>query len=101
MIIFSLIITLLTAFLTGCLFIIYFDAKEERLKKGSFCFLVTAIITFIIDVAFLIDSNKRYYEDMKYSLNEYNIKKRVVTIEEDNTIKKDTICFFEKKINKN
>lgn len=37
---------------------------------------------------------QQYYEKKEYSSTEYNLNKKVITIEEDNTIKLDTLYKF-------
>lgn len=40
---------------------------------------------------------QEYYEKKEYSSTEYNLNKKVITIEEDNTIKLDTLYKFMRK----
>lgn len=40
---------------------------------------------------------QQYYEKKEYSSTEYNLNKKVITIEEDNTIKLDTLYKFMRK----
>ena len=103
MTIFLLIITLLSVFAMGSLFIISVtmddDTEDKGAKKVAFCFLVAMTIFFVIAFTFLIDSNKRYYEEKEYSLTEYDMNKKTIVTEGNNSAKTDTVYFFVRKSN--
>lgn len=46
--------------------------------------------------ALYLNANRRYYEHKKYPATEYNINKKIVISEENNTIKVDTLYYFTK-----
>ena len=103
MTIFLLILTLLAAFAMGSLFIIHVtmedDSEDKGAEKMSFCLLATITVVFAVVLALLIDSNKRYYEEKEYSLTEYDINKKTIVVEGNNSTKADTVYFFVRKSN--
>lgn len=63
-----------------------------------------AVITFAVSMLFLIVSiglsigvTYEYVENKEYSSTKYNLEKKVITTEEDNTVKLDTIYTFTNK----
>ena len=63
-----------------------------------------AVITFVVGMLFLIVSiglsigvTYKYVENKEYSSTKYNLKKKVITTKEDNTVKLDTIYTFTNK----
>ena len=103
MTIFLLILTLLAAFAMGGLFLVSItiedDTEDKGVEKVSFCFLAAITVSFVIALVFLIDSNKRYYEEKEYSLTEYDINKKTIVVEGNNSTKTDTVYFFARKSN--
>lgn len=101
--IFFLILTLLAAFAMGSLFIISVtmedDSEDKGAEKISFCSLAATTVFFVVVLAFLIDSNKRYYEEKEYSLTEYDINKKTIVVEGNDSTKADTVYFFVRKSN--
>lgn len=61
-------------------------------------------IWIIIDMFFLgaciglsIIAISQYYEKKEYSSTEYELNKKIVTVDENNTVKVDTLYFLEKR----
>lgn len=98
-VIFLFILTLLLTFAIGALMIIPSYTIDESDKSASYCALIIIIVLLIIMLPSLVYSNRAYYEKKGYSLNEYDINKKVVTIEGNNSTNIDTIYFFVRKSN--
>ena len=52
---------------------------------------------FALTLGLSIAAIQEYYEKKEYSSTKYELKKKVITIEEDNTIKLDTVYTFIRK----
>ena len=55
---------------------------------------VIAIFYLVVSISISIGMTYIYVENKEYSSTKYNLKKKVITIEEDNTVKLDTIYTF-------
>ena len=58
------------------------------------CFFLIVSVSLPISVTYSYVKN---VENKEYSSTEYNLKKKVITTEEDNTVKLDTIYIFTNK----
>ena len=58
---------------------------------------VVGIVFLIVSVGLSIGMTSLYVENKEYSSTKYNLKKKVITTEEDNTVKLDTIYTFTNK----
>ena len=52
---------------------------------------VIAIFYLVVSISISIGMTCTYVENKEYSSTKYNLKKKVITIEEDNTVKLDAI----------
>lgn len=87
------IIAVLVAFATGRI-VAVFDSSDNDNDVLAF---VVSIVLLIVSVSLPISATHSYVENVEtkeYSSTEYSLKKKVVTIEEDNTVKLDTIYTF-------
>lgn len=77
-------------FLAGIIFATIHDSDNE---EHPFCGILT-ILWIIISIVLTIGVTHEYTENKEYSLTKYNLKKKVITTEEDNTVQLDTIYTF-------
>ena len=89
-IILSVCATLALTFLSGMLFAAIKDSPDENYG----CLPIIAICGFVISVGLSIAAIHTYCENKEYPSAKYELKKKVITIEEDNTIKLDTLYRF-------
>lgn len=55
---------------------------------------VIAIFYLVVSISISIGMTYIYVENKEYSSTEYSLKKKVITVEEDSTVKLDTIYTF-------
>lgn len=76
-IIISIALVIFTAVALGILVNIYFDSdRKDRVEA---------------------DVNRSYYERKEYSITEYIVNQKVITIKEPDTVKIDTLYYFTRK----
>ena len=92
-IILSVCATLALTFLSGMLFATIKDSPDENYG----CLPIIALFSFGISVGLSIAAIHSYYENKEYPSAKYQLKKKVITIEENDTIKLDTIYTFKHK----
>ena len=83
-------LSILFAFISGVLFNSSDDFRDNKCTLGfivSMCLLVLNICISFLEI-------QEYYENKEYSSTNYEVKKKVITIEEDNTIAIDTVYTF-------
>ena len=81
------------AFVTGRMVAVY-DSSDNDNDVLAF---VVVMFFLIVSVSLPISATYSYVENVEtkeYSSTEYSLKKKVITIEEDNTVKLDTIYTF-------
>lgn len=61
------------------------------------CAIMVFCCAFAACIALYLNANHRYYEHKKYPAAEYNINKKIITTEEKDIIKTDTLYYFVKK----
>ena len=86
-------IAVIIAFVTGRMVAVY-DLSDNDNDVLAF---VVSIVLLIVSVGLPISATCSYVENVEtkeYSSTEYSLKKKVVTIEEDSTVKLDTIYTF-------
>ena len=86
-------IAVLVAFATGII-VAVFDSSDNDNDVLAF---VVSIVLLIVSVSLPIGATYSYVENVEtkeYSSTEYSLKKKVITIEEDSTVKLDTIYTF-------
>ena len=86
-------ITIALTFLSGMLFVTINDSPDEDFG----CLPIMAVFGFVISVGLFIAAIYIYCENKEYPSTKYELKKKVITIEENNTIKLDTIYTFKHK----
>lgn len=77
-------------FLAGIMFAVIHDSDNE---EHPFC-TILATLWIILSIVLTIGATHEYTENKEYSSVKYELKKKVITIEEDNTVKMDTIYTF-------
>lgn len=78
------------AFLLGMVFT-EMRENNENITLNWFAFL---ILIFVLTLGLSVAAIQDYYEKKEYSSTKYELKKKVITIEEDNTIELDTVYTF-------
>ena len=86
-------ISIALVFLSGMLFVTINDSPDEDF--GSL--LIMAVFGFVISVSFFIGAIYEYYQNKEYPSTKYELKKKVITIEGNNTVKIDTVYTFKHK----
>ena len=81
------------AFLSGMLFVTTNDSPDEDFG----CLPIMAVFGFVISVGLFIGAIHEYYQNKEYSSTKYELKKKVITIKENNTVKMDTVYTFKHK----
>ena len=82
--------SLALTFLLGMLFATIKDSPDENYG----CLPIIAICGLGISVGLSIAAIHAYCENKEYPSAKYELKKKVITIEEDNAIKLDTVYTF-------
>ena len=86
-------ISIIIAFFSG---IIVAVGNSSDNDNNVFAF-VAGILFLIVSIGLSIGVTYLYVENKEYSSTKYNLKKKVITTEEDNTVKLDTIYTFTNK----
>ena len=86
-------ISIILAFLSG---IIVAVGNSSDNDNNVFAFVV-GILFLIVSIGLSIGLTSEYVKNKEYSSTKYNLKKKVITTEEDNTVKLDTIYTFTNK----
>lgn len=93
-VIFWAMLTILIAFILGATF------KEvlgsEISSTAGSVILSFGTFLFVLCIMGFIYYNQDYFEKKKYSTAEYCLNERIVTVEENNAVKVDTLYSFEK-----
>lgn len=83
-------IAVTVAFVTGRIVAVS-DSSDNDNDALAF---VVVIFFLIVSVSLPIGATYSYVENKEYSSTKYNLKKKVIATEEDNTVKLDTIYTF-------
>lgn len=89
-------IAVIIAFVSGIIVAVT-DSSDNDNDVLAF---VVVMFFLIVSVSLPISATCSYVENVEtkeYSSTKYNLKKKVITIEEDNTVKLDTIYTFTRK----
>lgn len=86
-------ISIIIAFLSGIIVAVG-DSSDNDNKVFAF---VVAMLSLIVSIGLSIGVTYKHVETKEYSSTKYNLKKKVITTEEDNTVKLDTIYTFTNK----
>lgn len=54
-------------------------------------------VLFVIGVACFTFANQKYFEKKEYSTTEYHLNRKIITVDENDTVKVDTLYSFEKR----
>lgn len=87
------VISIIIAFVSGI--VIAVDDSSDN-DNAVFTFVV-AMFFLIVSIGLSIGVTYEYVENKEYSSTKYNLKKKVITTEKDNTVKLDTIYTFTNK----
>ncbi len=87
-----IIVSIVLAFIAGALFIPTLTADScDDMNVGLFIVIMCCLV---LSICVSIKETQKYYEEKEWSSVKYNLKKKVITIEEDNTVKLDTVYTF-------
>lgn len=86
-------ISIILAFLSGIIVAVGNSSDNDNNVFAS----VVGIVFLIVSVSLSIGMTSLYVENKEYSSTKYNLKKKVITTEEDSTVKLDTIYTFTNK----
>ena len=86
-------ISIIIAFFSGII-VAAGDSSDNDNNVSAF---VVAMFFLIVSIGLSIGVTYEYVENKEYSSTKYNLKKKVITTEEDNTVKLDTIYTFTNK----
>ena len=89
-IIITIFVSILSAFFVGIMFAKIYDSDNN---EHPF-FNIFVICLIILSIGITINVVREYIKNKEYSSTEYSLKKKVITIDEDNTIKVDTVYTF-------
>lgn len=83
-------VSIALAFLSGMFFTLMNDSHNDNYALG-FMFTMCCLI---LSICLSIKTTQEYYEKKEYSSVKYELKKKVIRIEEDNTAQLDTVYTF-------
>lgn len=86
-------ISIIIAFFSGIIVAVGDSSDNDN---NVFAFVV-GILFLIVSIGLSIGVTYEHVENKEYSSTKYNLKKKVITTEEDNTVKLDTIYTFTNK----
>ena len=86
-------ITIALTFLSGMLFVTINDSPDEDFG----CLPIMTVFGFAISAGLSIAAIHAYCENKEYPSTKYELKKKVIRIDENSTIKLDTIYTFKHK----
>lgn len=87
------VISIIIVFSAGIIVAVGNSSGDDN---NVFAFVV-GIVLLIVSIGLSIGVTYEYVENKEYSSTKYNLKKKVITTEEDNTVKLDTIYTFTNK----
>lgn len=89
------IVIILLAFALGVFVDTLMDTNDESVV--ALAFFVTGTFLLMLGVMGFTLANQKYFEKKEYSVTEYHLNKKIVTVDENNTVKVDTLYSFEKR----
>ena len=87
------VISIIIAFVSGIVIAVDDSSNNDN---DVFTFVI-GLLFLIVSIGLSIGVTYEYVENKEYSSTKYNLKKKVITTEEDNTVKLDTIYTFTNK----
>lgn len=94
-VIFGGALAILIAFILGAFSNMLIDSRDTS-AEGLFS-LVAGTLLFVLCVICFIFANQKYFEKEEYSATEYRLNEKIITVEENNIVKTDTLYSFEKR----
>lgn len=58
---------------------------------------MTGTLLFVIGIAYFTHVNQEYFEKKEYSATEYQLNRKIITVDENDTVKVDTLYSFGKR----
>lgn len=89
------IIALLMAFVIGAFSNMLIDSSDTTVT-GLFILVIGALL-FVLCVACFTHANQEYFEKKEYSATEYQLNRKIITVDENDTVKVDTLYSFGKR----
>ena len=89
------ILAILIAFILGAFTNMFIDSSDR--SATELFSLVVGTLLFVICVTCFAFANKKYFEKKEYSATEYRLNEKIVTVEENNIVKTDTLYSLEKR----
>lgn len=63
---------------------------------GIVLLMIWTVLFMVCVIEFTL-ANQEYLEKKEYSVTEYQLNRKIVTVDENNTVKVDTLYYFEKR----
>lgn len=89
------IVAILMAFVLGLFFDTLMDISDKS-AVGIVLLMIGTVLFMVCVIGFTL-ANQKYFEKKEYSVTEYHLNKKIVTVDENNTVKVDTLYSFEKR----
>ena len=89
------ILIIIIAFIIGAYSNMLMDSNDSS-SMGPFLLMCTTIL-FVISVTCFTFANQKYFEKKEYSVTDYHLNKKIITVDENDTVKVDTLYSFEKR----
>lgn len=89
------IVAILMAFVLGLFFDTLMDINDKSVA-GIISLMIWTVLFMVCVIGFTL-ANQKYFEKKEYSVTEYHLNKKIVTVDENNTVKVDTLYSFEKR----
>ena len=85
-------VSIALAFLSGALAMIMSDSYAY--DESSALWFTLTVLGLLLSIGLSTSAIQKYYEKKELSSVKYNLKQKVITIEENNTVKLDTVYTF-------
>lgn len=89
------ILATLIAFVIGLFVDILMDINGKSVV-GIVLLMIWTVLFMVCVIEFTL-ANQEYLEKKEYSVTEYQLNRKIVTVDENNTVKVDTLYYFEKR----
>lgn len=89
------ILVIIIVFIIGAYSNMLMDSNDTSLM-GLFLLMCITLL-FVIGVTCFTFANQKYFEKKEYSVTEYHLNKKIITVDENDTVKVDTLYSFEKR----
>lgn len=71
------------------------DSSDTSMMGGFF--LVMGTLLFVLGVVCFTHANQEYFEKKEYSATEYQLNRKIITVNENDTVKVDTVFSLTRK----